>query len=158
MGLINRLFGSKTSNEDDKYVLFGALGSMLALSDGEGTKEEGEWVGGYLASVPGMTRERHVNIIKRAGAEGHNALNHAQKLNEDEKIELINFLIGVATADGYFHGEEAAFIFTFSIFLGFNKDQSMNICNHLLEEYDINMDEFNNACDKMKSRFNQAGF
>ena len=29
----------------------------------------------------------------------------------------------------------------------------MNICNHLLEEYDINMDEFNNACDKMKSRF-----
>ena len=29
------IFQSKTSNEDDKYVLFGALGSILALSDGE---------------------------------------------------------------------------------------------------------------------------
>ena len=47
-------------------------------------------------------------------------LNHAQKLSE-EKNRTNQFFNRVTTADGYFHGEEAAFIFTFSIFLGFNK-------------------------------------
>ena len=56
MSIFNKLFSDKSSNEDDKYVLYAALGSMLALSDGDASQDEGKWVGLYISSIPGMTK------------------------------------------------------------------------------------------------------
>lgn len=149
MGIFDKLFNNK-KDEDNKHVLSASLGFLLAASDGDASPDEGKWIGQYIASIPGMTQERHKRIIDRSISEGTEALKIAPSLSEDERIELVNFMIGVATADGYFHGKEAAFILTFSMFIGFSKDQAMNIMDHLFSEHEIDNNEFQNACKEMK--------
>jgi len=155
MGFFDKLFKNNSNDEDNKYILFAALGSLLSISDGKATSEEGLWIAQYVASINGMTAERHKKILNRSIGDGANAMKNSKKLNENEKIELLDFLIGVAIADGYFHGQEAAFIFTYSMFLGFSKEKSLNLLNHFFDEYEIDLNEFKNACEQMKDRFNE---
>ena len=50
-------------------------------------------------------------------------------------------------ADGYFHGEEAAYIIKFSIDLGFNPSE---ISDFILDNFDIDVDEFVEASKEVE--------
>jgi|TARA_B110000238_G_scaffold76103_1_gene83773 uncharacterized tellurite resistance protein B-like protein len=144
MGLLSKIFG----NDDDadlKYVLFAAFSGSLSNVDGEMTNEEVQVINNYLSSVPGMTEQRQIKIIKKANNQSEEAFKSAQALNEKDKLELIGFLVDVAFADGYFHGEEASYIIKFSVDLGFNPSQ---ITDYVMDNFDINIDEFVEASRK----------
>ena len=77
MGLLSKIFG----NDDDtdlKYVLFAAFSSNLANADGEMTNEEVQVINNYLSSVPGMTEQRQIKIIKKANSQSQEAFKSAQ--------------------------------------------------------------------------------
>ena len=144
MGLLSKIFG----NDDDtdlKYVLFAAFSSSLANADGEMTNKEVQVINNYLSSVPGMTEQRQIKIIKKANSQSQEAFKSAQALNEKDKLELVGLLVNVACADGYFHGEEASYIIKFSVDLGFNPSQ---ITDYIMDNFDINIDEFVEASKK----------
>ena len=156
MGIFDKLF-KNNNDEDNKYVLFASMAIALSASDGDFSTEEALELGRYLSNVPGMTAERQKKIITRADKEGLEALKSAKDLTKKDKLELINFLIGIATSDGYFHGEEAAFIVTFTLLLGYSKDEAMRINDHLFQEYKIDLKEFEIALQKRANMMKNKG-
>ena len=160
MGFFDNLFKKDSTDNDDKYVLFASLYSLLADSDGEVSIEEGEYFANYLVSKDGMTMERYTKIVERASIEHHaaDAIKIAKKFSKDERHELINFLIGLAQSDGYFHPIEAASIWAYSRILDFPREESKAIYDRLLNEYGIDYGEFLNASKQMKNKLIQQGF
>ena len=158
MGFFDKLFKNNSKDEDNKYVLFAIVGFGLAMSDGEATFDEGAWIGDYIANINGMTPERHEKIIIRSQQERQSVMKLLPSLKEHEKIELINFLTGVATADGYFHGKEAAYIYAFSMIIGLSEKQIDDVFDKLFSDFKIDTKEFQSALAEMKNNLNKAGF
>tara|TARA_B100001287_G_scaffold235392_1_gene207525 strand:- start:11973 stop:12449 length:477 start_codon:yes stop_codon:yes gene_type:complete len=158
MGIFDKLFKNNTKDEDNKHVLFATVGFGLAISDGEATVDEGSWIGNYISNIQGMTPERHQKIILRSQQERETIMQLLPSLDEDEKIELINFMVGVATADGYFHGEEAAYMYAFSMLMGLSEKQTEAIFDEVFSQFKIDVKEFESAIAKMKNNLNKAGF
>ena len=86
--------------------------------------------------------------MERAREEGLSILNKIQKMNEDDKLEILNFMVGVTESDGYFHGSEAMSIAGFSTFLGFD---AIKILEDIQSKFDIDEDELEAAAENMKS-------
>ena len=130
MGIFNKLFKSK--KEDDKLVILAVLGEMVAESDGIMDENEKKWISEFISSQPKMNESRFNNIIQRARKEGAEILNKINKMDQDEKLEILNFMIGVALSDGYFHGSEAMAISIFSVSLGFDP---LKVLQDIKEKY-----------------------
>ena len=75
-------------------------------------------------------------------------------MKEDEKIELINFLIGVAMSDGYFHGAEANHIAMVGVLIGLDP---VNIINHITTNYEIDENEMTVSMENMKEYLKSQG-
>ena len=146
MGIFDKLFGNK--NEDDKLVILTVLGELVSQSDGNMDKTELDWISEYISSQENMTETRFNTIMKRAREEGLSILNKIQKMNEDDKLEILNFMVGVAESDGYFHGSEAMSIAGFSTFLGFD---AIKILEDIQSKFDIDEDELEAAAENMKN-------
>lgn len=153
MGILDKIFGT-SSNEDDKYVIFMACSYGLAAADGEISDEESNFSGSYIASLPGMTEKRYNSIKERFTRESKTAVEKAKDLKEDEKIELINFLIGVAMSDGYFHGAEANHIAMLGVLIGLDP---VNIINHIATNYEIDENEMIDSMENMKQHLKSQG-
>ena len=153
MGILDKIFGA-SSNEDDKYVIFMACSYALAGADGEVSDEEAKFSGSYIAGLPGMTEKRYNSIRERFTREAETALVKAKDLKEDDKIELINFLIGVAMSDGYFHGAEANHIAMVGVLIGLDP---VHIINHIASNYEIDENEMTVALENMKQYLNSQG-
>lgn len=153
MGILDKIFGT-SSNEDDKYVIFMACSYGLAAADGEISDEESNFSGSYIANLPGMTEKRYNSIRERFTRESKTAVEKAKDLKEDEKIELINFLIGVAMSDGYFHGAEANHIAMVGVLIGLDP---VNIINHIATNYEIDENEMIDSMENMKQHLKSQG-
>ena len=160
MEFFEKLFQTDAERNDDKYVLFASLYSLLANADDDVSIEEGEYFADYLISKKGMTMERYNKIVERAFTENHaaDARETAKKFDKDERDELINFLIDLAQSDGHFHPIEAASIWTYSTILGFPREESKAIYDRLLNEYGIDYGELLNAVKQMKNKLILEGF
>lgn len=153
MGILDKIFGA-SSNEDDKYVIFWACSYALAGADGEISNEEAKFASSYIANAPGMTENRFNIIKERFAKESETALAKARDLKEDEKIELINFLIGVAMADGYFHGAEVNHIAMLGVLIGLNPE---NLIHHITTNYEIDENEMIDSMENMKQHLKSQG-
>ncbi len=153
MGILDKIFGAN-SNEDDKYVIFWACSYALAGADGEVTKDEAEFAASYIFNAPGMTEKRYNSIKERFTRESQTAMAKARDLKEDEKIELINFLIGIAMSDGYFHGAEANHIAMLGALIGLNPE---NLIHHITNNYEIDENEMIDSMEKMKQHLKSQG-
>lgn len=154
MGILDKIFGSSPSTLDDKYVLYMSVAINLTAIDGEQSQQEIDKVFEFFGSIPGMTESRYKRIHDRVTNEANNTFSHVDKLSKDDKLELVNFLVDIATADGHFHGEEFAYILITGVLLGFDYNK---LFDHLLENHQIDKDEFDIASERLKNQFKESG-
>ena len=108
MGLFDKLF--KKHKGDDKYILFAKAGLLLSHADGDFSDQENQWIVEYVESIPNITEDRVDNILKK-GSENLAEISSFSELKSlNDKKEFINFLIGVAKADGVLDALELKFI------------------------------------------------
>ena len=139
MGILNRFFGKSNSTNEDKLALFLNLMSNLSGVDGNQSSEEVDFIQNYLSKMENnFTREKWERIVVKAQEIGSNAISQASKLAENEKSELLNALIGIAAADGYFAGAEYTWIMVFASALGLDVDK---ISNDIMDRYQVNLNE-----------------
>ena len=154
MGILDRVFGNNSS-DDDKFVIFLGVCSVLSTVDGEVTEDEVMRAAAHIAQSPGMTEERYNRIYNRfRSEESDQALAKAADLTDDEKWELLNLLIDIAVSDGYFHGEEASFICTLTVLIGLDHE---HVSNHIFKEYNIDNKEFEVATKRLEERMREQG-
>ena len=130
MGIFDKLF--KKHKGDDKYILFAKAGLLLSHADGDFSDQENQWIVEYVESIPKITEDRVDNILKK-GSENLAEISSFSELKSlNDKKEFINFLIGVAKADGNLDALELKFI--------------TNLIEHLSvqDEYEV----FLNSIDK----------
>lgn len=149
MGILDKIFGPQDSSEDDKYVLYMNLALNLIAVDGDQSDDEMNKFFDFFRSIPGMTESRyeriHNRVVKQDGP-----LSYIDKINEDEKFELINFLIDLANSDGYFHGEECAYIILLAMMLKLDVEKLYDFLN---TNYLINQAELEVATERLKENF-----
>ena len=131
-----------------------SLAINLTAVDGEQSQDEIDELFKFFGSIPGMTESRYTRIHDRVTNEGNNALSYINKLSEDDKLELVNFLIDIATADGHFHGEEFAYILMMGVMLGLDYTK---LFDHLIENHEIDKDEFDVASERLKNKYKDSG-
>jgi len=108
MGIFDKLF--KKNKGDDKYILFAKAGLLLSHADGDFSDQENQWIVEYVESIPNITEDRVDNILKK-GSENLAEISSFSELKSlNDKKEFINFLIGVAKADGILDALELKFI------------------------------------------------
>lgn len=108
MGIFDKLF--KKHKGDDKYILFAKAGLLLSHADGDFSDQENQWIVEYVESIPNITEDRVDNILKK-GSENLAEISSFSELKSlNDKKEFINFLIGVAKADGILDALELKFI------------------------------------------------
>ena len=108
MGIFDKLF--KKHKGDDKYILFAKAGLLLSHADGDFSDQENQWIVEYVESIPNITEDRVDNILKK-GSENLAEISSFSELKSlNDKKEFINFLIGVAKADGVLDALELKFI------------------------------------------------
>tara|TARA_Y100000022_G_C13078815_1_gene296802 strand:- start:201 stop:671 length:471 start_codon:yes stop_codon:yes gene_type:complete len=154
MGILDTIFGTSSSSEDDKYVLYLFAALNVATVDGVAAKEEENKIFEFFLSDLGFSNERYNKIRNRADKEGAQVFSKAKNLNDDDKIELMNFLVDIATSDGYFHGEELVYIIGIGMLIGLNSEK---LYNHLTDNFEIDSDEVKKASDRMEKNARQAG-
>ena len=154
MGILDTISGTSSSSEDDKYVLYMSAAINLTAVDGEQSQEELDKLFEFFGSIPGMTESRYSRIHDRVINEENNAFSHIGKLSEDDRLELVNFLVDIATADGHFHGEEFAYILMMGVMLGLDYKK---LFDHLAESHEIDQDEFDVASERLKKKYKESG-
>lgn len=152
MGILDTIFGTSSSSEDDKYVLYLWAAINVATVDGVADEEEENKIYEFFLSDLGFSTERYDKIRNRADREGAQVFSKAKNLNDDDKMELMNFLVDIATSDGHFHGEELVYIVGVGILLGLNYAK---LYNHLTENFEIDPDEVKIASERIKKNMNQ---
>ena len=154
MGILDSIFGS-SNKEDDKYVIFTACAMQLSFADGEVSQSEADFVVKYLrTNEPAISDNRLKKILDRGHDEGPELIGKITTLSENDRLELIQLLIGVAASDGEFHGEEAATIITWSIALGLNYEK---ISNFIFENYDVDTKQLEAAMSRINKNMKDQG-
>lgn len=148
MGILDKIFGkSERKNKEDKLVLFVNLLMNLAGADGERSEEEYDYVFGYaLRHSTEITKEKWMEIVSKADSLGDKVMGMAIELDHNEKIKLIEELIGLANSDGHFHGAEFTWIVVFCRKIGLDQD----IAEELLKNHSVDMDEVNKVVKNLK--------
>ena len=151
MGILDKIFGkSERKNKEDKLVLFVNLFMNLAGADGERSKEEGDYIIDYVSRYSSeITKEKWMEIVLKAESLGDNAMEMAIELDQNEKIKLVEELIGLAGSDGHFHGAEFSWIMVFSETIGLD---SKIVQDEILKNHEIDMDEFNKSLREFENR------
>jgi len=144
MGILDKLFGnSGGKKEEDKLVLFVKLLMNLAEADGERSEEEGDYIFDYVSrSSSVITKEKWMDITSKAESLGGKAIEMALKLDQNEKMELVKELIGIAASDGYFHGAEFGWIMVLSTTIGLDAEI---VEYEILKNHEIDLDELNKS-------------
>ena len=151
MGILDKIFGkSERKNKEDKLVLFVNLFMNLAGADGERSKEEGDYIIDYVSRYSSeITKEKWMEIVSKAESLGDKAMGMAIELDHNEKIKLVEELIGLAGSDGHFHGAEFSWIMVFSETIGLD---SKIVQDEILKNHEIDMDEFNKSLREFENR------
>jgi tellurite resistance protein len=152
MGILDTIFKTSSSSEDDKYVLYLWAAINVATVDGVADEEEENKIYEFFLSDLGFSTERYDKIRNRADREGTQIFSKAKNLNDDDKMELMNFLVDIATSDGHFHGEELIYIVGIGMLLELNY---VKLYNHLTENFEIDPDEVKIASERIKKNMNQ---
>ena len=154
MGILDKMFGSsEASSDDDKYVLYLTTAINLTAVDGEQSQSEIDKLFEFFGSLPGMTEARYKKIHDRVTSGDENSVSYIEKMNEDDKLELINFLIELANSDGHFHGEEFAYVLLTGSLMGLDYEK---LFNHIAEKYHVDEEEFNVASARLKKSFEKT--
>lgn len=148
MGILDKIFGkSERKKKEDKLVLFVNLLMNLAGADGERSEEEYGYVFDYASRYSTeITKEKWMEIVSKAESLGDNAMRMAIKLDQNEKIKLVEELIGLADSDGHFHAAEFTWIIGFCLQIGLDKD----IAEELLKNHSVDIDEVNKVIKNLK--------
>tara|TARA_B110000014_G_scaffold194063_1_gene142959 strand:- start:1358 stop:1819 length:462 start_codon:yes stop_codon:yes gene_type:complete len=151
MGILDKVFGS-SSTSDDKWLIYTKCAMVLAHVDGDTSEKEVHGAVARLHQRGGLSRDKINSLIDRASNEDFDAAIERAKstLSEDEKLDLVNFLIGNAQDDGYFHGEEVVFI----AWVGaqFDMDADALIAHMVAEESyeNVDIEEVKKALERFK--------
>jgi len=154
MGILNKIFGSTSSNEDDKYVLYLSLALQLAAVDGVGAQEEENKIYEFFLSDLKLTKEHYNRIRNKVDSVGEKTFSTIDKLNDDDKVELLNFLVDMATSAGHFHGDELVFIVTIGAFLGLDHEK---LFDRLTSMFEVDQDEINKAFERAQKHMKDKG-
>ena len=149
MGILDKIFGkSERKKKEDKLVLFVNLLMNLSGADGDRSEEEYGYVFDYASRYSSeITKEKWMEIVSKAESLGDKAMGMAIELDHNEKIKLIEELIGLANSDGHFHGAEFTWIVVFCRQIGLDQD----IAEELLKNHSVDMDEVNKTIKNLKS-------
>lgn len=156
MGILDKIFGAGSS-DDEKWVLYLSMSMALAQADGETTKEEVDGSIIRLLRDKGVNQDRIPSIVEKAQNQnlGHTFTKIAD-FKEDDKIDLINYLITIAHDDGYFHGEELVFICLAGTMMGLDGEYLYNHLNTHEEYLKVNQDEINKAFERVNKSFEKV--
>ncbi|MDC1218159.1 TerB family tellurite resistance protein [Flavobacteriaceae bacterium] len=147
MGILDSILGS-SNKEDDKYVIFTACAFLVSSVDGEVSQPEGDFVVKYLReNIPSISENRVKKILDRGFKEGPGLVAKIIDFSENDKLEVIQLLIGVAASDGEFHGAEVAMIITISLNLGLN---TKAISSFIIENYDVDTKQLEDGFSRFK--------
>ena len=153
MGILDKIFGA-SSSDDDKWVLYLSMSMALAEVDGETTQEE---VDGQLIRLlrdKGVSQDRIPSIIEKAQNQDlGETFTKIADFKEDDKIDLINYLINVAHDNGYFHGEELVFICLAGSMMGLDGEYLYNHLNTHENYLKVDQDEINKAFERVNKSF-----
>ena len=110
MGILDKIFGAGSS-DDDKWVLYVSMSMALAQADGETTQEEVEGSIVRLLRDKGVSQDKIPSIVEKAQNQDlGETFTKIRDFKDDDKLDLISYLINISHDDGYFHGEELVFI------------------------------------------------
>ena len=137
MGIFDKLF--KKHKGDDKYILFAKAGLLLSHADGDFSDQENQWIVDFIRSIPKITEDRVDNILKKGSENLEEIPSFSELKSVNDKKELIDFLIGVAKADGNLDALELKFI--------------TNLIEHLSlqDEYEDFLDSIDNSDNKSRA-------
>ena len=127
MNIFEKLMGG--NSDLDKWALFFSLGYGLAGSDGEFSKSEGHFSGAFLREKGNLSDADLKKVIEKS-QNIKDPIEKVQKLSNDDQLELFKYLIGLASADGKFHGNEYLAILALVFAIGIDPQVITNIiCN-----------------------------
>ena len=116
MGIFQKLFGSA---EEDKWALYMRLGFILAASDGNATQDEGDFSGKFIIDKGKLTQSQY-DRVREKFLKMDNPFEKILELSNDEKQELLKFLLTLAMTDNEFHEKEFLFIINCTLTMGMN--------------------------------------
>tara|TARA_B100002051_G_C16412180_1_gene475217 strand:+ start:76 stop:564 length:489 start_codon:yes stop_codon:yes gene_type:complete len=153
MGILDKIFGAGSS-DDDKWVLYVSMSMALAQADGETTQEEVEGSIVRLLRDKGVSQDKIPSIVEKAQNQDlGETFTKIRDFKDDDKLDLISYLINISHDDGYFHGEELVFICLAGSMMGLDGEY---LYNHLTthENYlKVDQDEINKAFERVNNSF-----
>lgn len=159
MGILNKIFGTTSSEQqDDKYLFF--LWAMIETAHADGNLDASESMKlvDYFQNHIGMSESRFLRLQDRYNeqVDQFSIIEKAKNLTDEDKVELLNMLCGIALADGHFHGFEATRIAAIAMSMGLNM---ATVFKDIVSKFDIDPDEiaeatkiFSNKLDELKDQ------
>ena len=149
INIFDSVFGKSVSEEDKKWAIYVAFSYGLSMADGEVTDDEKNFLVNYMKkNIKGLTESRWNKICKLSTK--IDVMDVLLKLTEKEKYELIYYFTELANADGYFHGAELGYIMLFATTQGLEAEK---IYNYVLDNYEVDLDEFVKHSEELKEKF-----
>ena len=143
---MSKLFNDYQSDPElQKWALYLNLVNAISSVDGEVSEDEVAFFKNYLnENSKNLTESKWETICKIS--DKIDPIDTAKKLQENEKIELLEFLTSVATSDGYFHSKELVWINFFSMLIGLDYER---ITELIFEKHKFDKDELRSAWSEM---------
>ena len=108
MGIFEKLTGGNNS-EIEKWAVFVRLGMTLANTDGSISRDEAVFSSDFIIKKGNLSDADVQKVIKRS-QEIENQFEIINSFTDEEKTDLIMYLIELSGSDGEFHGKEFVFI------------------------------------------------
>ena len=129
MSILDKVFGkSSKSEEDNRWAIFLNLCTTIIEADGVVSDSEIGFSRSYCQKkAPHLNNSDWDRIAALADSLGPEGLVKAQKLSESDKIELIDYLMGIAISDNDFSSQEAARIIMIAVAIGVEKGKCFDM-------------------------------
>ena len=163
MGILDTIFGNTTSSLEDKIAIYLALFTALARADGKVDEVELSFSRSFLADIPGvkgLTENQWESIFSKADKNmvefGTQSgwTSWAKKLTEEDKDELITYLVQGAASDGHIDSSEVAFILVISQTIGHD---GMDVLAYMEQNYGLDKAEVDLAFSRLETMMKAAG-
>ena len=152
MGILDKIFGNTTKNLnslENKIAIYLSLFTNLAMADGNAAEVELQFSREFLSVIPGvkdLSENQWERIFSKAESYGSDSLLEADNLTDDDKFELIDYLVQGAASDGHFDSNELSFIFVVSSVIGHDP---VNVLKYIQENFEVDQTEIDKSLKKM---------
>ena len=155
MGILDKIFGTSSSQQqDDKYLFYFWAMFETAHADGSLDDSEGKKLVDYFQNHIGMSESRFLRLQERYNeqVDQFSIIEKAKNLTDEDKVELLNMLCGIALADGHFHAFEATRIAAIAMSMGLSM---ATVLEDIISKFEIDPDELAEATKIFSNKLNE---